>query len=88
MSPVIHQVYGLQNPYRPCHRRIKVRLHLIFRNNIALTSIRGIGLAVTRLLLSKFHANVVAISRSSTPELEALKSSALLHIQCDMLVYA
>ncbi|KXN89652.1 hypothetical protein AN958_05519, partial [Leucoagaricus sp. SymC.cos] len=45
---------------------------------------RGIGLAVTRHLLNKFRANVVAISRSSTPELEALKSRALLHIICDI----
>ncbi|KAJ3570213.1 hypothetical protein NP233_g4558 [Leucocoprinus birnbaumii] len=45
---------------------------------------KGIGLAVTRHLLNKFHANVVAISRSSTPELEALRSEALIHIKCDI----
>ncbi|KAF5363292.1 hypothetical protein D9756_000447 [Leucocoprinus leucothites] len=45
---------------------------------------KGIGLAVIRHLLNKLHANVVAISRSSTPELEALRSEALLHIKCDI----
>ncbi|KAF9446935.1 NAD(P)-binding protein [Macrolepiota fuliginosa MF-IS2] len=45
---------------------------------------KGIGLAVTQYLLDKFQANVVAISRAPTPELNALKSEALLHIQCDI----
>ncbi|KAJ6515815.1 hypothetical protein C8R45DRAFT_219468 [Mycena sanguinolenta] len=36
---------------------------------------KGIGLAVTTILLSKFKANVVALSRTSTPELLALASS-------------
>lgn len=45
---------------------------------------KGIGLAVTRHLLNEFDTKVVAISRSSTPELEALRTEALLHIQCDI----
>ncbi|KAJ7276475.1 short-chain dehydrogenase [Mycena haematopus] len=36
---------------------------------------KGIGLAVTTILLHKFKANVVALSRTSTPELLALAST-------------
>ncbi|KAJ7283570.1 hypothetical protein C8J57DRAFT_738975, partial [Mycena rebaudengoi] len=46
---------------------------------------KGIGLAVTRLLLSqKFNANVVALSRTRSPELLALSSDKLLIIDCDV----
>ncbi|KAK0486864.1 hypothetical protein EDD18DRAFT_651436 [Armillaria luteobubalina] len=45
---------------------------------------RGIGLAVVKILLETFNANVAAISRTRTPELEALASDSLLHIQCDV----
>ncbi|KAF8076471.1 hypothetical protein FPV67DRAFT_418892 [Lyophyllum atratum] len=45
---------------------------------------RGIGLAVTRLLLKTFNARVVALSRSQTPELLALASDDLLIIPCDV----
>ncbi|PBL02447.1 NAD(P)-binding protein [Armillaria gallica] len=45
---------------------------------------RGIGLAVVKILLETFEANVVAISRTRTPELEVLASDGLLHIQCDV----
>ncbi|KAG6857103.1 hypothetical protein H0H87_009664 [Tephrocybe sp. NHM501043] len=45
---------------------------------------RGIGLAVTRLLLNEFNARVVALSRSQTPELAALASDNLLIIPCDV----
>ncbi|KAG6902238.1 hypothetical protein C0995_002870 [Termitomyces sp. Mi166 len=38
----------------------------------------GIGLAVTKLLLKNFHAQVVALSRTQTPELIALSSDDLL----------
>ncbi|KZO94904.1 short-chain dehydrogenase [Calocera viscosa TUFC12733] len=34
---------------------------------------RGIGLAIVRILLDDFHAKVVTISRSISPELQALK---------------
>ena len=47
---------------------------------------RGIGLAVTRHLLHKFNANVVAISRSRTPELIELSSESLLIVECDVSV--
>ena len=47
---------------------------------------RGIGLAVTRHLLRKFNVNVVAISRSRTPELLELSSESLLIVNCDMSV--
>ncbi|KAF5387767.1 hypothetical protein D9615_000472 [Tricholomella constricta] len=45
---------------------------------------RGIGLAVTRLLLKDFNARVVALSRSQTPELLALASDDLLIVPCDI----
>jgi NAD(P)-dependent dehydrogenase (short-subunit alcohol dehydrogenase family) len=45
---------------------------------------KGIGLAVTRILLRKFNANVIAISRSRTPELTELSSESLLIIACDV----
>ena len=47
---------------------------------------RGIGLAVTRHLLHKFNANVVAISRTRTQELIDLHTQSLLVIECDVLV--
>ncbi|KAG5648999.1 hypothetical protein DXG03_000348 [Asterophora parasitica] len=47
---------------------------------------RGIGLAVTRLLLKNFNARVVALSRSQTPELLALASDDLLIVPCDVLI--
>jgi NAD(P)-dependent dehydrogenase (short-subunit alcohol dehydrogenase family) len=48
---------------------------------------RGIGLAVTRILLRKFNANVVALSRSRTPELTKLSSKSLLIVECDVSVH-
>lgn len=45
---------------------------------------KGIGLAVTRHLLHKFNANVIAISRSRTPELIELSSESLLIVECDV----
>ncbi|KAF8165276.1 hypothetical protein B0H34DRAFT_780231 [Crassisporium funariophilum] len=45
---------------------------------------KGIGLAVTKLLLQKFNANVVAISRSCTPELFKLSSDSLQIVECDV----
>lgn len=37
--------------------------------------VRGIGLAVARILLSEFSANVVAFQRTVSPELKQLKES-------------
>ncbi|KAJ6628693.1 hypothetical protein B0H10DRAFT_1988834 [Mycena sp. CBHHK59/15] len=45
---------------------------------------KGIGLAVTRILLKKFNVNVVALSRTHTPELLALASDSLLLVDCDV----
>jgi NAD(P)-dependent dehydrogenase (short-subunit alcohol dehydrogenase family) len=47
---------------------------------------RGIGLAVTKILLQEFDAAVVAISRTETPELSELKAkhSSLLVNLCDV----
>ncbi|KAF9464480.1 hypothetical protein BDZ94DRAFT_1354388 [Collybia nuda] len=46
---------------------------------------KGLGLAVTRILLHKFNAKVVALSRSRTPELHELaKSDNLLVVECDV----
>ncbi|MEV4747543.1 SDR family oxidoreductase [Streptosporangium sp. NPDC049248] len=44
---------------------------------------KGIGLAVTRTLLDE-GARVVAASRRSTPELEALGGPGLLHVAADL----
>ncbi|MEU0482793.1 SDR family oxidoreductase [Streptosporangium sp. NPDC006013] len=44
---------------------------------------KGIGLAVTRTLLDE-GAHVVAASRRSTPELEALGGPGLLHVAADL----
>ncbi|KAJ7368378.1 hypothetical protein DFH08DRAFT_831259 [Mycena albidolilacea] len=45
---------------------------------------KGIGLAVTTILLHKFNANVVALSRTRTPELLALASDKLLFVDGDV----
>ncbi|KAF9485287.1 NAD(P)-binding protein [Pholiota conissans] len=45
---------------------------------------KGIGLAVTRHLLHKFNANVIAVSRTRTPELLELNSESLQIIECDV----
>jgi NAD(P)-dependent dehydrogenase (short-subunit alcohol dehydrogenase family) len=45
---------------------------------------KGIGLAVTTILLRKFKANVVALSRKRTPELLALASDSLLLVEGDV----
>ena len=50
---------------------------------------RGLGLAITKLLLEKFRTAVVALSRSETPELLQLAEAhgqALLHFKCDVSV--
>ena len=74
--------------HEACCRRhwcIQVSLNLIFSARSHLFR-RGIGLAVTRLLLQKFHANVIAISRTRTQELIQLSSDSLMVIECDVLV--
>ncbi|PPQ98534.1 hypothetical protein CVT24_004025 [Panaeolus cyanescens] len=45
---------------------------------------KGIGLAVTRFLLLKFNANVIAISRSRTAELYQLNCESLFTVECDI----
>ncbi|KAI0702898.1 short-chain dehydrogenase [Cytidiella melzeri] len=48
---------------------------------------KGIGLAVTRLLLEKFRTTVVAISRTESPELQELAQAhgqAFQHYKCDV----
>ncbi|KAJ7754241.1 hypothetical protein DFH07DRAFT_823390 [Mycena maculata] len=45
---------------------------------------KGIGLAVTTLLLNKFNANVVALSRTRTKELVALASDSLVLVDGDV----
>ncbi|KAJ4478212.1 hypothetical protein J3R30DRAFT_3480035 [Lentinula aciculospora] len=45
---------------------------------------KGIGLAVTRILLNKFNANVVTLSRTITPGLRDLASDRLLTLECDV----
>ncbi|KAJ7908280.1 hypothetical protein B0H13DRAFT_2016877, partial [Mycena leptocephala] len=45
---------------------------------------KGIGLAVTTILLRKFGANVVALSRTRSPELLALASDSLLLVDGDV----
>jgi len=50
---------------------------------------RGIGLAATSFLLGTFNATVIAISRTRTPELDALATAhpeTLQVVQCNMLV--
>lgn len=45
---------------------------------------KGIGLAVTKILLQTFNANVAALSRTLTPELEALAGPSLLFVKTDV----
>lgn len=57
---------------------------------LILLSSRGLGLAVTQLLLDKFGCIVVAISRTRTPEIEQLLAThggSLSVIECDVSVF-
>ncbi|KAF9076717.1 hypothetical protein BDP27DRAFT_1312476 [Rhodocollybia butyracea] len=45
---------------------------------------KGIGLAVTSILLSEFNASVVTLSRSITSGLRDLESDRLLALECDV----
>jgi len=45
---------------------------------------KGLGLAVTRLLLRSFGARVVALSRTQPPDLLALASDDLFIVPCDL----
>ena len=50
---------------------------------------RGIGLECAKTLLSKFNAQVISVSRTKTPELEALEAKygrSLTIVEGDMLV--
>ncbi|HZE39686.1 MAG TPA: SDR family NAD(P)-dependent oxidoreductase [Stackebrandtia sp.] len=44
---------------------------------------KGLGLAITRTLLSE-GATVVAVSRKTSPQLDALASESLLHVAADL----
>lgn len=70
--------------------RIKVLLRsLIHPSGSADIYGRGIGFAVATILIEKFNSNVVAISRTKTPELLGLMkahSRSLLAIECDVSV--
>jgi len=46
---------------------------------------KGLGLAVAKILLDKFRANVVALCRTRTAELMALSCGALLVIECEVV---
>ncbi|MEU2893491.1 SDR family NAD(P)-dependent oxidoreductase [Streptomyces albidoflavus] len=58
-------------------------LHLSGRVAVVTGASKGIGLAVTRSLLEE-DARVVAVSRSSSPELEQLAGPDLLHVRADL----
>ncbi|RPD67201.1 short-chain dehydrogenase [Lentinus tigrinus ALCF2SS1-7] len=48
---------------------------------------KGLGLAIAKILLEKFNANVVALSRTKGPDLQSLVDShkdALLALECDV----
>ncbi|KAI9063281.1 short-chain dehydrogenase [Trametes sanguinea] len=48
---------------------------------------KGLGLAIAKILLDSFNANVVALSRTKTPELRSLAeahSESLLALECDV----
>ncbi|KAI0677585.1 short-chain dehydrogenase [Trametes maxima] len=48
---------------------------------------KGLGLAIAKILLETFSANVVALSRTKTPELRALgdtHAESLLALECDV----
>ncbi|KAI9001048.1 short-chain dehydrogenase [Trametes punicea] len=48
---------------------------------------KGLGLAVTKILLETFNTNVVALSRTKTPELRSLAEAhreSLLALECDV----
>ncbi|KAK2466272.1 hypothetical protein APHAL10511_001914 [Amanita phalloides] len=45
---------------------------------------KGIGLAVTAILLHKFNTYVIGLARSRTEALDALSSDSLLFVPCDV----
>src|SRR5438477_5317116 len=72
------------------HWGLQVFIYGVFHKsyaNICLAG-RGIGLAVTNILLTEFGAVVAALSRTKTLELSELeaKHSALLFSECDVSV--
>ncbi|KAJ8481769.1 hypothetical protein ONZ51_g5792 [Trametes cubensis] len=49
---------------------------------------KGLGLAVAKILLESFNANVIALSRTKTPELRSLSDAhtdSLLTLECDVV---
>ncbi|KAF7352726.1 Short-chain dehydrogenase/reductase family protein [Mycena venus] len=67
---------------QPVHRL--ARHHTKMPTVLVTGASKGIGLAVTSILLNKFKANVVALSRTRTPELLALASDSLLLVDGDI----
>ncbi|PSK90257.1 NAD(P)-dependent dehydrogenase (short-subunit alcohol dehydrogenase family) [Murinocardiopsis flavida] len=59
-------------------------LRLTDRVAVVTGASKGIGLATTRLLLDE-GARVVAVSRKSTPGLDALAGPALVHVSADLM---
>lgn len=59
-------------------------LQLSGRTAVVTGASKGIGLATTRTLLGE-GANVVAVSRTATAELDALTGPALLHVPADLM---
>ena len=59
-------------------------LHLSGKTAVVTGASKGVGLAVTRTLLAE-GAHVVAVSRKTTPELDALAGPSLLHVAADLM---
>src|SRR5882724_2831775 len=59
-------------------------LQLAGRVAVVTAASKGIGIAVTRTLLDE-GARVVAVSRRSTPELDAIAGRDLVHVAADLM---
>lgn len=70
-----------------CYRGFQVNVQdLIEFHPLIATPTRGIGLAVTSILLNRFNTTVVTLSRTITSELRDLASDRLLTLECDVFV--
>jgi NAD(P)-dependent dehydrogenase (short-subunit alcohol dehydrogenase family) len=61
-----------------------MELHLSDRVAVVTGASKGIGLAVTRTLVAE-GARVLATSRKSTPELDAMLGPAVVHVAADLM---